>query len=166
MTPPKKTTTKKAAPSASAKSTADKKKDKKPAAAKKDDAAKESKTESKATKKPVQETQGNKKAEPKISSIRIRLSAFDHMVLDEATTKIIDTAERSGAIVHGPIPLPTKIRKFTVNKSTFVHKNARDQYEMRTHRRLIDLKDTTVKTMDGLQNLSLPSGVDIEIKMG
>jgi len=129
--------------------------------------AKEAKTESKAeTKKPIQKSQGKKKAEPKISSIRIRLSAFDHMVLDEATTKIIDTAERSGAIVHGPIPLPTKIRKFTVNKSTFVHKNARDQYEMRTHRRLIDLKDTTVKTMEGLQNLSLPSGVDIEIKMG
>ena len=99
-------------------------------------------------------------------SIRIRLSGFDHVVLDEATHKIIDTAERSGAIVHGPIPLPTKLRKFTVNKSTFVHKNARDQYEMRTHRRLIDLKETTVQTMENLQNLSLPSGVNIEIKMG
>ena len=108
----------------------------------------------------------SKKTDQKISSIRIRLSAFDHMVLDEATTKIIDTAERSGAIVHGPIPLPTKIRKFTVNKSTFVHKNARDQYEMRTHRRLIDLNETTFKTMESLQSLSLPSGVDIEIKMG
>ena len=103
---------------------------------------------------------------PKVSSIRIRLSAFDHVVLDEAGTKIIDAAERSGAIVHGPIPLPTKIRKFTVNKSTFVHKNARDQYEMRTHSRLIDLTETTFKTMESLQNLSLPSGVDIEIKMG
>jgi len=101
-----------------------------------------------------------------ISSIRIRLSAFDHVILDEACTKIIDTAERSGAVVHGPIPLPTKIRKFTVNRSTFVHKNARDQFEMRTHRRLIDLRETTFKTVESLQSLSLPSGVDIEIKMG
>jgi len=102
---------------------------------------------------------------PKVSTIRIRLSAFDHAVLDEAGTKIVDTAERSGAVVHGPIPLPTKIRKFTVNRSTFVHKNARDQFEMRTHRRLIDLTETTFKTVESLQNLSLPSGVDIEIKM-
>ncbi len=92
-------------------------------------------------------------------SIRIRLSAFDHTVLDEAAAKIIDTAERSGAVIHGPIPLPTKIRKFTVNRSTFVHKDARDQFEMRTHRRLIDLKETTFKTMENLQSLSLPSGV-------
>jgi small subunit ribosomal protein S10 len=100
-----------------------------------------------------------------VPGIRIRLSAFDHRVLDEAAAKIIDTAERSGAVIHGPIPLPTKIRKFTVNKSTFVHKNARDQYEMRIHRRLIDLTETTFKTVESLQSLSLPSGVDIEIKM-
>ena len=105
------------------------------------------------------------KKEPSISGIRIRLSAFDHHVLDEAASKIIDTAERSGAVVHGPIPLPTKIRKFTVNRSTFVHKDARDQFEMRTHRRLIDLTETTFKTVESLQSLSLPSGVDIEIKM-
>jgi small subunit ribosomal protein S10 len=104
--------------------------------------------------------------EPKPTpSIRIRLSAFDHTVLDEAAAKILDTAERSGAIVHGPIPLPTKIRKFTVNRATFKFKDARDQFEMRTHRRLIDLKETTFKTMESLQSLSLPSGVDIEIKM-
>ncbi len=103
---------------------------------------------------------------PKIKGIRIRLSAFDHTVLDEAALKIIDTALRTGAIVHGPIPLPTKLRKFTVNRSTFVHKDARDQFEMRIHRRLIDLSETTFKTVDGLQNLSLPSGVDIEIRMG
>jgi|TARA_Y100000310_G_scaffold345583_1_gene466909 small subunit ribosomal protein S10 len=107
-----------------------------------------------------------KKADAPISSIRIRLSAFDHVVLDEATAKIIDTAERSGAVIHGPIPLPTKIKKFTVNRSTFVHKDARDQFEMRIHRRLIDLTETTFKTIESLQNLSLPSGVDIEIKMG
>lgn len=102
----------------------------------------------------------------KLKGIRIRLSAFDHTVLDEAALKIIDTAMRSGAVVHGPTPLPTKIRKFTVNRSTFVHKDARDQFEMRIHRRLIDLTDTTFKTVDALQNLSLPSGVDIEIRMG
>jgi len=98
--------------------------------------------------------------------IRIRLSAFDHTVIDEAAMKIVETAERSGAIVHGPIPLPTHIRKFTVNRSTFVKKDARDQFEMRTHRRLIDLTETTFKTVESLQGLSLPSGVDIDIKMG
>lgn len=110
--------------------------------------------------------QAQTQAADKLKGIRIRLSAFDHTVLDEAALKIIDTAMRSGAVVHGPTPLPTKIRKFTVNRSTFVHKDARDQFEMRIHRRLIDLTDTTFKTVDGLQNLSLPSGVDIEIKMG
>lgn len=108
---------------------------------------------------------GGKKDLPKVSVIRIRLSAFDHTVLDESAAKILETAERSGAIVHGPIPLPTLIRKFTVNRSTFVHKNARDQFEMRTHRRLIDLTETTFKTVESLQSLSLPGGVDIEIKM-
>ncbi len=106
------------------------------------------------------------KTHPKIQGIRIRLSAFDHAVLDEAALKIIDTAERSGAVIHGPIPLPTKIKKFTVNRSTFVHKDARDQFEMRIHRRLIDLTETTFKTVDSLQNLSLPAGVTIEIRMG
>lgn len=110
-------------------------------------------------------SKSSKKEEAKFQSIRIRLSAFDHTVLDEAATKILDTAERSGAVVHGPTPLPTKIRKFTVQKSTFKHKDARDQYEMRTHRRLIDLTETTFKTIESLQSLSLPSGVDIEIKM-
>lgn len=112
-------------------------------------------------------TTEEKKKAPKggVAGIRIRLSAFDHHVLDEAAAKIIDTAQRSGAVVHGPIPLPTRIRKFTVNRSTFVHKNARDQFEMRTHRRLIDLTETTFKTVESLQDLSLPSGIDIEIKM-
>ena len=111
------------------------------------------------------EKQLTKQHLPSGTGIRIRLSAFDHHVLDEAAAKILDTAERSGAVVHGPLPLPTHIRKFTVNKSTFVHKNARDQYEMRTHRRLIDLTETTFKTVESLQSLSLPSGVDIEIQM-
>lgn len=78
---------------------------------------------------------------------------------------IIETAEKTGAIVMGPIPLPTNIDKFTVNKSTFVHKNSREQYEMRTHKRLVDLTETTPATIEELSNLSLPSGVDIEIKM-
>ncbi|TSC57350.1 MAG: small subunit ribosomal protein S10 [Candidatus Peregrinibacteria bacterium Greene0416_19] len=114
----------------------------------------------------VAEIPQTKKEAAKAAVIRIRLSAFDHTVLDEAAGKIIETAERTGAIVHGPIPLPTHIRKFTVNRSTFVHKDARDQFEMRVHRRLIDLSETTFKTVESLQGLSLPSGVDIEIKMG
>lgn len=115
---------------------------------------------------PLSSKKETAEASPKMKGIRIRLSAFDHTVIDETALKIIDTAMRTGAVVHGPIPLPTKIRKFTVNRSTFVHKDARDQFEMRIHRRLIDLTDTTFKTVDGLQNLSLPSGVDIEIRMG
>lgn len=123
---------------------------------------KEKKKASSAKKVETKKETAIKKAPPRI---RIRLNAFDHTVLDEAASKIIDTAERSGAIIHGPIPLPTKIKRFTVLKATFKFKDSRDQYEMRTHRRLIDLTETTFKTMDALQNLSLPSGVDIEIKM-
>ncbi|MFA6991827.1 MAG: 30S ribosomal protein S10 [Candidatus Gracilibacteria bacterium] len=94
--------------------------------------------------------------------IRIKIKSFDHKVIDETTKLIIDTAERTGAIVAGPIPLPTKIEKFTVNRSTFVHKR---QFEIRTHSRLIDITETTPKTIESLSNLSLPAGVEIEIKM-
>ena len=125
-----------------------------------------SKAAASTTEAPSKASEAAKKMEAGVKGIRIRLSAFDHIVLDEATAKIIETAERSGAIIHGPIPLPTRIRKFTVNRSTFKHKDARDQYEMRIHRRLIDLAETTFKTIESLQSLSLPSGVDIEIKMG
>jgi small subunit ribosomal protein S10 len=97
--------------------------------------------------------------------IRIKIHAYDHKIIDESSKLIIETAERTGAIVAGPIPLPTKIDKYTVNRSTFVHKNARDQFEMRTHKRLIDITECTPKTVDSLTNLSLPAGVDIEIKM-
>lgn len=97
--------------------------------------------------------------------IRIKIKSFDHKVIDDAARMIIETAEKTGAIVMGPIPLPTNIDKFTVNKSTFVHKNSREQYEMRTHKRLVDLTETTPATIEELSNLSLPSGVDIEIKM-
>ena len=137
---------------------------KKPAAPKKK-AAPKAKSDAKAE-VGTKSAEAAKKMESGVKGIRIRLSAFDHIVLDEAAGKIVETAERSGAIVHGPIPLPTKIRKFTVNRSTFKHKDARDQFEMRTHRRLIDLAETTFKTIESLQSLSLPSGVDIEIKMG
>lgn len=97
--------------------------------------------------------------------IRITIKAFDHKVVDEAAKTIIGTAERTGAIVAGPIPLPTKIKKFTVNKSTFVSKDSREQFEMRIHKRLIDLNDTTSATIESLTNLALPAGVDIEMKM-
>lgn len=97
--------------------------------------------------------------------IRIKIKSFDHKVIDETAKLIIDNAERTGAIIAGPIPLPTKVEKFTVNKSTFVHKTAREQFEMRTHSRLIDIRETTPKTIESLSNLSLPAGVSIEIKM-
>jgi small subunit ribosomal protein S10 len=97
--------------------------------------------------------------------IRIILRSFDHTIIDKAVKQIIDTAERSGAIIAGPIPLPTKIKKITVNRSTFVAKNSREQFEMRTHKRLIDLRETTPTTIEALTNLSLPAGVDIELKM-
>ncbi len=97
--------------------------------------------------------------------IRIKILAFDHKIADESAKLIIETAEKTGAIVAGPIPLPTRIDKYTVNKSTFVHKNAREQFEMRTHKRLIDITQSTPKTIDALSNLSLPAGVDVEIKM-
>ena len=97
--------------------------------------------------------------------IRIKLKAFDHKIIDESAFLIIETAEGTGALVAGPIPLPTKIEKVTVNKSTFVHKTSREQFETRTHKRLIDITETTTKTIDALTNLSLPAGVEIEIRM-
>lgn len=97
--------------------------------------------------------------------IRIKIKAFDHKVIDEAAKLIIDTTEKTGAIVMGPIPLPTHIDKITVNRSTFVHKNAREQFEQRTHKRLIDITSANSSTIEQLSSLSLPSGVDIEIKM-
>ncbi|MCX6807059.1 MAG: 30S ribosomal protein S10 [Candidatus Berkelbacteria bacterium] len=104
----------------------------------------------------------NKKERQKI---RIRLKAFDYRIIDKAAQKIIDTAVRTGAVVAGPIPLPTDRSLHTVLKSSFVHKDAREQFEMRTHKRLIDVLDPTSKTIDSLMNLELPSGVDVEIKM-
>ena len=97
--------------------------------------------------------------------IRIKIRAYDHKIIDQSTKTIIETAERSGAKISGPIPLPTEKNRYTVNRSTFVNKDARDQYEMRVHKRLVDIMDPTPKTVDSLMSLSLPAGVDIEIKM-
>ena len=97
--------------------------------------------------------------------VRIKIRAYDHKIIDQSVKTIIDTVRRSGAKVVGPIPLPTEKNKFTVLKTTFVHKDSRDQYEMRTHKRLIDLVDITPKTVDLLMSLNLPAGVDVEIKM-
>lgn len=99
------------------------------------------------------------------SRVRIKIKAYDHKVIDQSARKIVETAERTGAVITGPVPLPTEIHKVTVNRSTFVHKNSRDQFEMRVHKRLIDILNPTAKTIDNLTNLDLPAGVDIEIKM-
>lgn len=96
--------------------------------------------------------------------IRIRLKAYDHRVLDQSVRQIVDTAERTGAIVVGPVPLPTKIEKFTVLRSPFIDKDSREQFEIRTHKRLIDVVDPQSKTIDALVRLNLPAGVDVEIK--
>ena len=93
------------------------------------------------------------------------MRAYDAKIIDASVKQIVDTALRNGAEVVGPVPLPTEIRKYTVNRSSFVHKNAREQYEMRVHKRLSDILGPTPKTIDSLTNLSLPAGVDIEIKM-
>ncbi len=97
--------------------------------------------------------------------IRIKIKSFDHKVIDETAKIIINAAERTGAIVAGPIPLPTKVEKFTVNRSTFVHKTSREQFEMRTHTRIIDISDSTPNTIETLSNISLPAGVEVAIKM-
>jgi small subunit ribosomal protein S10 len=99
------------------------------------------------------------------SRIRIKIRAYDHKIIDQSTRMIIETAERSGAKVIGPIPLPTEKKKYTVNRSSFIHKDSRDQFEMRTHKRLVDIEEPTPKTIDSLMSLSLPAGVDVEIKM-
>lgn len=97
--------------------------------------------------------------------IRIKIKAFDHKIIDQSTKTIIETIERSDAKFFGPIPLPTEIKKYTVNRSTFVHKDARDQYEMRIHKRMIDIVDPSADTISSLTGLNLPAGVDVEIKM-
>lgn len=97
--------------------------------------------------------------------IRIRLKAFDHRVLDQSSQRIVETAKRTGAEVSGPVPLPTEKNIFTILRSPHVNKDSREQFEMRTHKRLIDIVDPTPKTVDALMRLDLPAGVDIEIKL-
>ena len=99
------------------------------------------------------------------SRIRIKIKAYDHKLIDQSAKQIVDTAKRSGAQITGPIPLPTEKTKYTVLRSTFVHKDSREQFEMRVHKRLIDINEPTPKTIDALSNLNLPAGVDVEIKM-
>lgn len=99
------------------------------------------------------------------SKLRIRVRAYDHKILDTSIKQIIDTALRYDAEIVGPIPLPTEIRKYTVNRASFVYKNAREQFEMRTHKRLIDIINPNAKVVEALSNLSLPSGVNVDIKM-
>ena len=98
--------------------------------------------------------------------IRIRLKAFDHRLIDRSASEIVETAKRTGAQVRGPIPLPTGIEKFTVNRSPHIDKKSREQFEIRTHKRVLDIVDPTPQTVDALMKLDLASGVDVEIKLG
>jgi small subunit ribosomal protein S10 len=97
--------------------------------------------------------------------IRIRLKAFDYRLIDQSALQIVDTAKRTGAVVKGPVPLPTKIERFDILRSPHVNKTSRDQFEIRTHLRLMDIIDPTDKTVDALMKLDLPAGVDVEIKL-
>lgn len=121
------------------------------------------KTETKSKAKEKRES----KAKPATEGLRlrIRVRAYDHKILDASVKQIIDTALRFDAKILGPIPLPTEIRKYTVNRSSFIFKNAREQFEMRTHKRLIDIVNPNPKIVEALSNLSLPSGVNIDVKM-
>ena len=112
--------------------------------------------------KPVEEKGGDVAVMPKL---RIKLKAYDHKIIDSSVRQIIDIANRHGVQIVGPVPLPTEILKYTVNRSTFVHKNAREQFEMRVHKRIIDVISPTAEIIEALRDLNLPSGVDISIKL-
>ncbi len=113
----------------------------------------------------VKPTTQQVKKEDAVSRIRIKIRAYDNRIIDLATKTIVETAGRYEAKVIGPVPLPTEKHRFTVNRSTFVHKDAREQFEMRTHKRLLDIINASPKCIDALMSLNLPSGVDVEIKM-
>ncbi len=98
-------------------------------------------------------------------NIRIKLKGFDHKLVDQAASQIVEAVERTGAIVSGPVPLPTRIQKFSVIRSPFIDKDSQEQFEIRTHKRLIDIIETSSKTIDALTGLNLPSGVEIDIKL-
>ncbi len=110
-------------------------------------------------------TKKTKAAAEVVAKLRIRVRAFEHKILDNSVKQIIDTALRFDAQVVGPIPLPTEIKKYTVNRASFVYKDAREQFEMRTHKRVIDIINPSPKVIEALTNLSLPSGVNIDVKM-
>ncbi|MBP1467628.1 30S ribosomal protein S10 [Candidatus Chloroploca sp. M-50] len=97
--------------------------------------------------------------------VRIRLKAYDHKILDQSARQIVDAAERTGALVAGPVPLPTRIEKYSVMRSPFIDKDSQEQFEIRTHKRLIDVLDPSQQTINALMKLNLPAGVDIEIKL-
>ena len=123
-------------------------------------------TKADAEKKPKPKAKKEKVAESgEIQKLRIRVRAYEHKILDASTKQIIDTALRFDAKVIGPIPLPTEIKKYTVNRSSFVYKDAREQFEMRMHKRVIDILNPGAKVIEALTNLSLPSGVNIDVKM-
>ena len=109
--------------------------------------------------------EAKKEQKEELQHLRIRVRGYDHKILDASVRQIVDTSLRYGAEMTGPVPLPTEIRKYTVNRSTFVHKNAREQFEMRVHKRLLDILNPNAKIIDALTNLNLPAGVDIEVKM-
>lgn len=106
-----------------------------------------------------------KKKEEVKQKIRIKIKAYDHKIIDQSAKQIVETVLRQGSQAVGPIPLPTEIKKYTVNRAPFVYKDSREQYEMRVHKRIIDIEEPTSKVIDALTNLNLPVGVDIEIKM-
>ena len=107
-----------------------------------------------------------KTAAKPVQKIRIKLQAFEHRILDQSVSEILNTAKRTGSIVAGPIPLPTRIERFTVNRSPHVDKKSMEQFEIRTHKRVLDIIDPTNRTVDELKKLSLPAGVDISVKIG
>ena len=119
------------------------------------------------TKKTVAKTPRakNVKAADAAPHLRIRVRAYEHKILDASLKQIMDTAARYDAEIHGPVPLPTEIKKYTVNRSSFIDKNSREQFEMRVHKRLIDIINPNPKVIEALTNLSLPSGVNIDVKM-
>lgn len=129
---------------------------------------KETKTPSRKSSKPKSKAPKIAKAAPvpaSVAKLRLRVRGYDHKVLDASVKQIIDTALRFDAVVVGPIPLPTDIKKFTVNASSFVYKDAREQFEVRTHKRILDIVNPSPKVIDALTNLSLPSGVSVDVRM-
>lgn len=106
-----------------------------------------------------------KEAQAPIQKLRIKIRAYDNKIIDNSARQIADAAERQGVVISGPVPLPTEIKRYAVNRSTFVHKSSGEHYEMRVHKRIIDISDPTPKVIDALTHMNLPAGVDIEIKM-